>query len=59
MLSYEELQSRFEAVLEAYRLSLNARVKIENELFAMADGKLPLPDAQKCRELAIRLGTQA
>lgn len=37
--------------------SLNRRVAVEQELFDCASGKRPLPDAAKCRELALRLGT--
>ena len=33
------------------------RVHIEDALMKMAEGKLPLPDAAKCRELALKLGT--
>lgn len=36
--------------------SLNRRVKVENYLLSAAAGKRPLPDAQKCRELAYQLG---
>ena len=36
---------------------LNRRVEVENELFMMATGKKPLPDAEMCRKLALRLGT--
>ncbi len=39
-----------------YRESLARRVKVEEELLRMAKGKLPLPDAAKCAELAKRLG---
>lgn len=48
-----------------YRLSLiinsadeiNRRVKIEQYLLDCANEKKPLPDAAKCRELAMLLGT--
>ena len=33
------------------------RVKVENYLYKAASGKEALPDAKKCRELAIQLGT--
>lgn len=36
---------------------LNRSVGIQNELFQMAAGKKPLPDREKCRELALKLGT--
>ena len=36
---------------------LNRRVEVENELFMMATGKKPLPNAEMCRKLALRLGT--
>lgn len=36
--------------------SLNRRAAVEQYLFNAAAGKSPLPDANKCRELAIRLG---
>lgn len=36
---------------------LNRRVKVEQHLFDCARGKKPLPDAAKCRELALFLGT--
>ncbi len=32
------------------------RVPVEEELLRMAAGKLPLPDRDKCRELALKLG---
>lgn len=39
-----------------YAESLNERVEVENELWKMARGKKPLPDKDKCRELAFKLG---
>lgn len=36
---------------------LNRRVKVEQYLFDCANGKKPLPDAAKCSELALVLGT--
>jgi len=36
---------------------LNRRVKVEQYLFDCANGKKPLPDAAKCKELALFLGT--
>lgn len=39
-----------------YHAALGRRVKVEEELQRMAKGKLPLPDAAKCAELARRLG---
>ncbi|MCP1675495.1 hypothetical protein J2T57_002645 [Natronocella acetinitrilica] len=35
---------------------LNRRASVEAQLFSMASGKSPLPDADKCRELALKLG---
>ena len=37
--------------------AINRRVKVEQELFDCAAGKQALPDAAKCRELALKLGT--
>ncbi|MSW53301.1 MAG: hypothetical protein F2817_20745 [Actinobacteria bacterium] len=39
-----------------YAKALNARVKVENELWQIAIGAAPLPDKEKCREWAQRLG---
>ncbi len=39
-----------------YAKSLNARADVETYLYDAARGKKPLPDAAKCRELAIKLG---
>lgn len=36
---------------------MGERVKVENYLINAAAGKKPLPGADKCRELAKRLGT--
>lgn len=36
---------------------LKRRVEVENYLAECAAGKRPLPDAKKCRELSLRLGT--
>lgn len=38
---------------------LNRRVAVEQELFDMAAGKKPMPDAAKLRELAMKLGDPA
>lgn len=35
---------------------INRRATIEQELFDMAAGKLPMPDAVKLRDMAMRLG---
>lgn len=35
---------------------INRRATIEQELFDMAAGKLPMPDAAKLRDMAMRLG---
>ncbi len=37
--------------------AIKRSVKVENYLFKAASGKEPLPDAEKCRELAYTLGT--
>jgi len=37
--------------------ALNRRVTVENYLLDAAIGRKPLPDADKCRELAYKLGT--
>lgn len=39
-----------------YGKSLNRRAEVEDELFKMARGKLPLPTADDCRRLATKLG---
>ncbi len=36
---------------------INRRVVVEQQLFDMAAGKLPMPDKDKLRELAVYLGT--
>lgn len=36
--------------------SLNRRAEVETELFDMAAGKRPLPTAEDCRRMAIKLG---
>lgn len=48
-------------LLEFYRAGeqINRRVKVEQFLFDCAAGKHPLPNAEKCRELALFLGTPA
>lgn len=35
---------------------LNRRVTVENYLWACVAGKKPLPDKDKCQELAVKLG---
>lgn len=35
---------------------LNRRATVENYLFQAAAGQKALPDAEKCKELALRLG---
>lgn len=42
--------------MRAYEISLNRRAEVEQELWDCSHGKRPLPDAGKCRELALRLG---
>jgi len=37
--------------------SLKARVSVERYLFEASTGKKALPDAKKCSELAIKLGS--
>ena len=39
-----------------YETSLSRRGEVENMLFACASGKLSLPDAQQCRDMAVKLG---
>ncbi len=36
---------------------LNRRVAVEKELLDMAAGKIPLPDREQCRIMALKLGT--
>lgn len=49
---------RKNAELDAMLTSIfTRRVQVEDALMKMAEGKLPLPDAEKCRELALKLGT--
>lgn len=38
--------------------AMNRRVEVEQYLFDCAAGKRLLPDATKCRELALRLGIE-
>jgi len=40
-----------------YAKSLNRRVEVEQYLLNCANGKTPLPDHDKCKELALKLGT--
>jgi hypothetical protein len=42
--------------LRDFERSLARRALVEDELLKMSRGRLPLPDAAKCRELAQRLG---
>ena len=46
-----------EDLIEDYRLSLNRRVKVENELIAAGLGKAPLPTKEDCLRMALALGT--
>lgn len=39
-----------------YMKTLNRRVEVECYLLACAAGKYPLPDKDKCRSLALKLG---
>ena len=39
-----------------FSAELNRRVGVENELLMMAAGRKPLPSAEKCREMAMKLG---
>jgi len=42
---------------DAVRLDIiNRRVEVEQELLNIAAGKVALPDATRCRELALKLG---
>lgn len=36
---------------------LKRRVQVEQYLFDCAKGKRPLPDAERCRRMALKLGT--
>lgn len=42
-----------------YANYLNVRVKVEQELWNCYRDKSPLPDKEKCREWAIRLGVRS
>lgn len=42
--------------MRAYEVSLNRRAEVEQDLFNVANGKRPLPDAEQCRQWATRLG---
>jgi hypothetical protein len=42
--------------IRVVRIDFNRRVKVEQRLLDAASGKLPLPTAQECRELANSLG---
>ena len=44
------------AWMSEYEKSLNRRSVVEGYLFRVASGSEPLPDRDKCRELAIKLG---
>ena len=41
---------------KSYGAEINRRAAVEAELFDMAAGKKPLPGADDCRRLAIKLG---
>jgi hypothetical protein len=43
-------------MVESFRKSLIERVKVENELANIIAGKYPMPDKEKLKEWAIRLG---
>ncbi len=42
--------------LRAYELSLNRRAEVEQELWDCSRGKKQLPDAEQCKQWALRLG---
>lgn len=42
--------------MREYEKSLNVRANVEQELFNVANGSAPLPDAEQCREWAMKLG---
>ena len=42
--------------MRLYEKSLKRRVEVEELLFDMARGKVPLPTQEQCREMAIKLG---
>jgi len=43
-------------LIEQFCKSLTARVKVENEIANILAGQLPMPDAAKLKEWAVRLG---
>ena len=44
------------AKFRSFGAEINRRAAVEAELFDMASGKKPLPSADDCRRLAIKLG---
>lgn len=44
------------AKFRSFGAEINRRAAVEAELFDMASGKKPLPTADDCRRLAIKLG---
>lgn len=52
-------QAREQALeeLDILRKALNRRVTVEQRLLDAANGKAPLPDADECRALSLKLGT--
>lgn len=42
--------------LRSYAVSLKRRAEVEQRLLDAANGKAPVPDAQECRRLALKLG---
>lgn len=51
-----QLEGRLKALDSLCTQVLNSRVGVENELAEMVAGKRPMPDKEKLRELAYRLG---
>lgn len=44
------------ATVEMFGKSLNTRAAVEQEMWNIVKGKAPLPDVEKCRDWARRLG---
>jgi len=53
----EKLERNLRVLDNQHNKQISRRVDVEQTLFNMALGKLPLPSWQDCRIMAIRLGT--
>jgi hypothetical protein len=53
----EQLQQRVATLDKMLNARISRSVDIETLLISMAQGKLPLPNHQDCRVMALRLGT--